>query len=108
MSGGFDCKLLFKKIILVTGAKTDNLMFLKVILISTIIMPSPELNIRGITYPLGAKIVGYIISLVPLAILIYFGAQQAIAYNYNWVKIIVLKLKKMCLLKTQLLFRKGY
>lgn len=48
-------------------------------------MPSPELNIRGITYPLGAKAIGWLISLVPLIILIYFGVEQAIAYNYDWV-----------------------
>lgn len=48
-------------------------------------MPSTELNIRGITYPLGAKVVGWIISLIPLGILVYFGVKQAIAYNYDWV-----------------------
>lgn len=48
-------------------------------------MPSTELNIRGITYPLGAKVVGWIISLIPLGILIYFGVKQAIEYKYDWV-----------------------
>lgn len=57
----------------------------QVILIATIIMPSAELNIRGITYPLGAKAVGWVISLVPLGFLIYFGVEQAMACNYDWV-----------------------
>lgn len=58
------------------------------IILSSLLLPSGGLSLKGIPYPFYAKVIGFIIACIPLSAIFIFGAKQAIAFEFNWKKLL--------------------
>lgn len=48
-------------------------------------MSSGELNLKGIPYPTYAKVIYWVLVIVPILAIIIGGAHQAYVHDFNWV-----------------------
>lgn len=56
-----------------------------VIMLSSFFMPKSEFSLRGIPYPLYSRVIGWIITIVPISFIPILGIMQAYKYKFNWV-----------------------
>lgn len=64
-----------------------SIYYLKAIIISTFIIPSGEIHLKGIEYPSYAKAIGWVIVAIPLIPIPVCALYQAKKHNFDWVRI---------------------
>jgi hypothetical protein len=68
----------------------------KGIIVSTFIIPSSKLSLKGIEYPGFAIFIGWIIVLIPIMMIVFCALYQGFKCNWDWVGTFLCFLKLFC------------
>jgi hypothetical protein len=62
------------------------------VIIATAVFGSNELRVNNIPYPSWAHGIGYIVSAIPILIIIFCAIYQSFVYKFNWVFLIQIRI----------------